>query len=73
LIPGKHTIEVLGVRKQFRLTSKVAASSTDLYDCCGFEVCQTRGIAIPVKEPGAAKTGHYMNCKVTIVIGGLLL
>jgi hypothetical protein len=73
LAVGEHSVEVLHVRKLFCLTDKTVASKSDVYDCAGFEVCQARGIVVPVKEAGATKTGEYMNCKVVIVVGGLLL
>jgi|HubBroStandDraft_4_1064222.scaffolds.fasta_scaffold00001_10 hypothetical protein len=73
LSPGMHFVEVLGVRKSFSLTLRSVTSSMDPYDCEGFDICRARGIAIPTTSPGAAQTNEYMNCRVVIVIGGLLL
>jgi hypothetical protein len=70
---GPHSVEVLGVPKSFTVTCTSVISSTDPFDCEGFEVCHARGVAIPVKTPGATHTNQYMNCRVVIVIGGLLL
>lgn len=73
LADGLHVVEILGVRKPFRLTRSTVSSVMDPFDCAGFELCQARGIAIPVTNPGSANMNQYMNCRVIIVIGGLLL
>ena len=73
LADGPHVVEILGVRKAFRLTPSTVSSAMDPFDCAGFEVCHARGVAVPVTNPGSANVKQYMYCKVVIVIGGLLL
>ena len=73
LSPATHRIEILGVEKKFTLTEAAVASQMDPYDCRGYEVCQARGVALPVKSPGSSQSGDYNDANVIIVVGGLLL